>query len=97
LLAEHAVTQRALDGTANVLSQVRLGDYSLTIELSQIDGGREGVVLTLSVLVETLASQRGIGAIQWIAHAVSWTNDVPSYIKDRLIGGFSPPVMGDEP
>jgi hypothetical protein len=47
--------------------------------------------------VETLASQRGIGAIEWIAYAVSWTNDVPSYIKDGLIGGFSPPVMGDEP
>jgi hypothetical protein len=58
-------------GTANVLGQVRLGDESLTIELAQIDGGGEGVLLTLSLLAEALARQRGIGAIEWIVHAVS--------------------------
>jgi len=57
-------------GTANVLGQVRLGD-SLTIELAQIDGGGEGVLLTFSLLAEALARQRGIGAIEWIVHAVS--------------------------
>ena len=61
-------------GTAEVLGQVRLGSDSLAIELAQIDGGGEGVLLTLSLLAEAFARRRGIGAIEWIVHAIDCAN-----------------------
>lgn len=58
-------------GSADVLGQVRLGEDVLIIELAQIEGGGEGVLLSLSLLAEAFARRRGIGAIEWIVHAVN--------------------------
>ena len=58
-------------GTADVLGQMRLGNDRLIIELAHIEGGGEGVLFTLSRLAESFARQRGIGAIEWIVHAVN--------------------------
>jgi hypothetical protein len=44
-------------GTADVLGQMRLGKDRLNIELAQIVGGGEGVLLTLSRLAEAFARQ----------------------------------------
>jgi hypothetical protein len=58
-------------GSAHVLGQIRLDDGCLTIELAQIEGGGEGVLMTMSVVAEAFARQRGIGAVEWIVHAVT--------------------------
>lgn len=69
LIAVGPIVFRA--GSADVLGQVKLGTDTLIIELAQIDGGGEGVLLSLSLVAEAFARQRGIGAIEWIVHAVN--------------------------
>src|SRR5262245_54261952 len=58
-------------GSAHVLGQIRLDAGCLTIELAQIEGGGEGVLMTMAVVAEAFARQRGIGAIEWVVHAVT--------------------------
>jgi hypothetical protein len=58
-------------GSAHVLGQIRLDVGCLTIELAQIEGGGEGVLMAMSAVAEAFARQRGIVAIEWIVHAVT--------------------------
>ena len=41
------------------------------VELTQIDGGGEGVLSTLWLLAERYAMKRGLHGVEWIVHAVS--------------------------
>lgn len=61
-------------GTAQILGEFRRSGSRLTIELAQIDGGGEGVLPTLSSLVERYARQRGLAEVEWVVHAVSCAN-----------------------
>ena len=64
-------------GTAQILGEFRLTDDCLTIELAHIEGGGEGVLPTLWVLVERWARLREIGAIEWIVYATNCANPNP--------------------
>jgi hypothetical protein len=58
-------------GTAQILGEFRLNSDRLTIELAQIDGGGEGVLLVLAVLAERFARKRALAQIKWIVHAIN--------------------------
>jgi hypothetical protein len=58
-------------GSASILGQVKVLPDRLVVELAQVDGGGEGVLPTLWMLADRLASKRQLGAIEWIVHAVN--------------------------
>ena len=57
-------------GTSNVLGEFSLDDDTLVLELAQIDGGGEGVLLGLSLLANRVAETHGLSHIEWRVHAV---------------------------
>jgi hypothetical protein len=57
-------------GSADILGTFRLAPDRLIVELAQIDGGGEGALPALWSLAERFARQRGLGAMEWIVHAV---------------------------
>jgi hypothetical protein len=57
-------------GTAEVLGEFRLQPDAVVLELASIDGGGEGVLLSLTSLARRYARSRGLSRIEWIGHAV---------------------------
>ena len=58
-------------GTAEILGQFRIVDKRLVVELAQIDGGGEGVLPTIWRVAERYTRKKGLGAVEWIVHAVN--------------------------
>jgi len=58
-------------GTAEILGEFRIKGASLIVELAQIDGGGEGVLLTLTSLAHRYARQRGLKKVEWVVHALN--------------------------
>jgi hypothetical protein len=58
-------------GSATVLGEFRRDGHRLVIELAQIDGGGEGVLVSLGSLADRYARLHGILAVEWIVHAVT--------------------------
>jgi len=58
-------------GSATVLGEFRRDGNRLVIELAQIDGGGEGVLVSLGSLVRRFALLHRIEAVEWIVHAVN--------------------------
>jgi len=58
-------------GSATVLGEFRRDGDRLVIELAQIDGGGEGVLVSLCSLAKRYARLHRIPAVEWIVHAVS--------------------------
>jgi hypothetical protein len=58
-------------GSATVLGKFRHDSDRLVIELAQIDGGGEGVLVALGSLAKRYAHLRGILAVEWVVHAVT--------------------------
>jgi hypothetical protein len=58
-------------GSATILGKFRLTPDCLIVELAHIEGGGEGVLPTLWMLVTRYARQRGIFTVEWIVHAVA--------------------------
>lgn len=58
-------------GSATVLGEFRRENMRLIIELAQIDGGGEGVLLALGSLARRFASQHNLEAIEWLVHATN--------------------------
>lgn len=61
-------------GSATVLGEFRIEQDKLRLELAQIEGGGEGVLLTLGSLARRFASLHGIQEIEWVVHAVHCAN-----------------------
>jgi hypothetical protein len=57
-------------GSAQVLGEFRIEADRLVIELAQIEGGGEGVLLALWQLAAQFAARRGLVEVEWIVHAV---------------------------
>ncbi len=57
-------------GTSNVLGEFSVEEHALVLELAQIDGGGEGVLLGLTLLANRVAESRGLSRIEWRVHAV---------------------------
>jgi hypothetical protein len=69
ILTGETVVFRA--GSATILGEFRVEGNRLRIELAQIEGGREGVLLLgLGALARRFALRNGISAVEWIVHAV---------------------------
>ena len=58
-------------GTADVLCGFRVEQDVLVVELGHVDGGGEGVLPALAVLVQRYARHRGLRAVDWRIHAVT--------------------------
>jgi len=57
-------------GSATVLGTFRSDQQRLTIELAQIDGGGEGILVTLGSLAMRYSALHAIEQVEWIVHAV---------------------------
>jgi hypothetical protein len=58
-------------GSAMILGSFRLRSERLVVELAQIEGGGEGVLISLASLAKRYARLNGLGEIEWIVHAVT--------------------------
>jgi hypothetical protein len=58
-------------GTATILGSFRSTPARLTIELAQIEGGGEGILVSLGSLVRRYAIMNGLSEVEWIVHAVT--------------------------
>ena len=82
-------------GSATILGSFRAQDKKLVIELAQIDGGGEGVLISLASLARRYATLRGLSSVEWIVHAVSCAKpnlklrrvlDLRGYVVEDLAG-----------
>jgi len=64
-------------GSAQILVEFRIKGKRLVVELAHIDGGGEGVLLTLWLLAEHYSKGRGLQEIEWIVHALHCANPNP--------------------
>jgi hypothetical protein len=58
-------------GSAVLLGSFKVEADRLVIELAQIEGGGEGVLLSLASLTRRYATLHGLSDVEWIVHAVS--------------------------
>jgi hypothetical protein len=58
-------------GSATVLGSFKISSNCLVIELAQIEGGGEGVLVALASLARRYAALRKLEGTEWIVHAVS--------------------------
>ena len=84
-------------GSATVLGEFQITPAALVLELAQIEGGGEGVLLTLGSLARRLARMNGIPRVEWIVHAVNCANPNPKLRRVLERRGFRvQPVNGVE-
>ena len=58
-------------GSATILGSFKISSSRLVIELAQIEGGGEGVLLSLGSIARRYAALRKLDSIEWIVHAVT--------------------------
>lgn len=75
-------------GTATILGEFRIVESQLVAELAQIDGGGEGVLPALWVLVERFAAHRKLSSVEWIVHAVNCARPNPKLRRVLERRGF---------
>lgn len=64
-------------GSAEVLGQFRACEERLVVELAHIEGGGEGVLVTVGALADRFARRRSLSQVEWIVHAVSCARPNP--------------------
>ena len=75
-------------GSARILGEFRQREKHLTVTLAQIEGGGEGVLPSLWVLIEDYARSRSFNAVEWIVHAVSCAKPNPKLKRVLERRGF---------
>lgn len=73
-------------GTATVLAEFNKSDGVLLVNLAHIDGGGEGVLVSLWKLISSYAKQRGYKSISWNVHALTCANPNPRlqrFLRER--------------
>jgi hypothetical protein len=75
-------------GSATILGSFRLRSNRLIIELAQIEGGGEGVLISLASLTRRYARLNGLSEIEWIVHAVSCARPNPKLRRVLELRGF---------
>jgi hypothetical protein len=58
-------------GSAVILGSFKVDSGRLVVELAQIEGGGEGVLVSLASLVRRYAKLHELEYVEWIVHAVS--------------------------
>ncbi|HEX2329905.1 MAG TPA: hypothetical protein VHN74_14350 [Candidatus Angelobacter sp.] len=64
-------------GSAKLFGSFKVEERRLVIELAQIEGGGEGVLLSLGSVARRYAQLRGLTEIEWIVLAVSCARPNP--------------------
>ncbi|MCR5870415.1 MULTISPECIES: hypothetical protein [unclassified Sphingomonas] len=75
-------------GSATVLAEFNKDDDCLTVNLAHIDGGGEGVLVSLWKLVTAFAKDRGYHCVLWNVHALTCDNPNPRLQKFLCERGF---------
>jgi hypothetical protein len=57
-------------GSAEILGRFWVEGGALVLELAQIEGGGEGVLLAVAALAERYARREGLNALDWRVHAI---------------------------
>ena len=57
-------------GSARILGEFRRSSDRLNVTLAQIEGGGEGVLPALTILIEKFARSQSLTAVEWVVHAV---------------------------
>jgi len=58
-------------GSAEILGSFKIEARHLVVELAQIEGGGEGVLISLASLAKRYARLRKLSGVEWIVHAVT--------------------------
>ena len=58
-------------GSAQLLGSFKIASDHLVVELAQIEGGGEGVLISLASLAKRYAMLRKLSGVEWIIHAVT--------------------------
>ena len=58
-------------GSAVLLGSFKIAGNRLVIELAQIEGGGEGVLVSLASLAKRYARLRKLSGVEWIVHAIT--------------------------
>jgi len=96
IFCDHPIVFRV--GTAEILGEFCLNPDTLTVELAHVDGGGEGILPNLWVLIERIAKQQKISQIEWIVYAVNCAKPNPRLRRLLIHKGFVTkvlPVKGD--
>ncbi|MDH7976087.1 hypothetical protein QH494_28250 [Sphingomonas sp. AR_OL41] len=75
-------------GTATILAEFNRVDDDLSVNLAHIDGGGEGVLLSLWKLVGHHARERGYPGIRWNVHALTCADPNPRLQRFLRARGF---------
>jgi hypothetical protein len=73
-------------GSAVVLGSFKVTRDRLVVELAQIEGGGEGVLVSLALLAKRYARLRKLSGAEWIVHAVTALNPISSSGASLNIG-----------
>lgn len=76
-------------GSAEILANVEIVDSSLVIELAQIDGGGEGVLMKIGILARKYARKHKLQSIEWIVHSLDCIAPNPKLNPLLERAGFS--------
>jgi hypothetical protein len=81
-------------GTAEVLGQFQVVESRMTAELAHIDGGGEGVLPTLTMVLRRIAARRGLKEIEWLVYATNCAKPNPKLRRVLERSGYT--VASDE-
>lgn len=73
-------------GSATILAEFNRDDDCLIVNLAHIDGGGEGVLVSLWKLVSAFAKDRGYRRVLWNVHALTCANPNPrlqEFLRDH--------------
>jgi hypothetical protein len=85
-------------GSATLLGSFQLESNRLVVELAQIEGGGEGVLVSLGSLARRIAKIRGFVGVEWIVHAVSCSKPnvkLRKVLEHRGLVGKELPGIGE--
>lgn len=76
-------------GTATILAEFNRVDDALCVNLAHIDGGGEGVLLSLWKLIADYAKERQYLSLVWNVHALTCANPNPRLQRFLQAQGFN--------
>jgi len=81
-------------GSAEVLGQFQVAESRMTAELAHIDGGGEGVLPTITIVLRRIAERRGLKEIEWLVYATNCAKPNPKLKRVLERRGYT--VASDE-
>lgn len=75
-------------GTSTVLAQLEKTDRSIVIEISHIEGGGEGVLVTLNSTLKKYCRLKDIETLEWFIYATNCVNPNPKLGRVLVLKGY---------